>query len=404
MTSDHKMFLGQLLQQNSILYSSVIREEDFITDFDVKVFSAIKTVFSRGQIADLASVAAFDRSINVSKLASLTTGVTPVTWKQTQQRIIETSKRTELLKISEIIKSEPDNSTAIAAVRTELNRINDRSECEIVKADTLIQETVDLIEKRYKLNGQLPGIRSGIDKLDDTILGFEKRRLYVFGARPSQGKTALLCNFIHNCSVKAGIITAESSSSEIMKRLISIGGNLKLTSISTGFLRDSEFSKIFDVGSNYAERELYFFDEPNVSIDSCLLKGREMKRRFGIEILFIDYLQCLSGSPKVPRHEQVADISRSLKALARSLEIPVVVSAQLRRDAEGKRPQLSDFSDSTQIERDADVAVMIYQGEKKGESKKTYLLIAKNRDGPCRDIEVNFTAAQMRFENVRGVR
>jgi replicative DNA helicase len=93
-----------------------------------------------------------------------------------------------------------------------------------------------------------------------------------------------------------------------------------------------------------------------------------------------------------------------LKALARSLDIPVVVSAQLRRDAEGKRPQLSDFSDSTQIERDADVAVMIYQSERKDESKKTYLLVAKNRDGPCRDIEVHFDAAHMRFETVRGVR
>jgi replicative DNA helicase len=404
MTNDYKLFLGQLLQQNSILYSTVIREEDFTTDFDIRVFSAIKTIFSRGEIADLASVAAFDRQINVSKLAELTSGVTPVTWKQTQKRIIEASKRKNLLMLSDFIKHEPDNDTIVAAVRAELDRINDRSGYEIIQVDTLMQETVNLIEKRYKLHGQLPGIRSGIDKLDDTILGFEKRRLYVFGARPSQGKTALLCNFIHTCPVKAGIITAESSSSELMKRLISIAGDIKLTRISTGLLRDSEFSNISNVGSDYADRDLYFFDEPNVSIDTCLLKGREMKRRFGVEILFIDYLQSLTGDPKLPRHEQVADISRSLKALARSLDIPVVVSAQLRRDAEGKRPQLSDFSDSTQIERDADVAVMIYQSERKDESKKTYLLVAKNRDGPCRDIEVHFDAAHMRFETVRGVR
>ena len=101
------------------------------------------------------------------------------------------------------------------------------------------------------------------------------------------------------------------------------------------------------------------------------------------------------------RHEQVAEASRSLKALARKLEIPVVVTAQLRRDAEGNRPKLSDFSDSTQIERDCDIAVMIFNDKKKNKTLKTYLLIEKNRDGECSDFEIIFNKENLRFENFR---
>jgi len=186
-----------------------------------------------------------------------------------------------------------------------------------------------------------------------------------------------------------------------MKRLISIGGNVKLTRVSTGLLQDADFTKIIEVGSDYNSRNIYFYDEPNMHVDTALVKAREMKRRFGIEILYIDYLQCFSGNPKLARHEQVAEASRSLKALARKLEIPVVVTAQLRRDAEGNRPKLSDFSDSTQIERDCDIAVMIFNDKKKNKPLKTYLLIEKNRDGECSDFEIIFNKENLRFENFR---
>jgi len=399
--TDHKMFLGQLLQDNSILDKTRIRAEDFFTEFDTRVFSAIQAIFNRGDIADIVNVAAYNRKIDVCNLAGLTTDVISSTWKQVEKRILEASKRAKLLKIINIIKSEPDNTAVIAAIHKELDSIEERSEYEIIKADKVLEETINLLEKRFKLGGALPGIKSGIDGLDNATLGFEKRRLYVIGARPSQGKTAILLNFLHNCNVKAGVISAESSSQELMKRLISISGNIKLTNVSTGVLKPSDFTRIIEVGSDYSGRGIYFYDEPNMRIDTCLVKAREMKRRYGIEILFIDYLQCLSGNPKLPRHEQVAEISRALKALARRLEIPVVVSAQLRRDAEENRPKLSDFSDSTQIERDADVAVMIFNDKKKDKPVKTYLLIEKNRDGECRDIIVIFNKENMRFENPR---
>lgn len=398
--SDHTYFLGQLLTDNSILYETKIRAEDFIREFDLRVFSAIKAVFKRGDIADIATVAEYDRNIDVYRLAKLTSDVLTANWKQVERRILNQSDRTRLLRIIDIIKGEPDNEAALHAIHRELEKFGERSEFEIVQAREVIKESIDLIEKRYLMKGELPGIKSGIIELDNIILGFEKRKLYVFGARPSQGKTAILLNFLNNCTCKAGFISAESSRYELMTRIYAINGRINSKRIVSGLLQDSDFVKLTDVASAYTKRDFYIYDEPNMNFETALMKAREMKRRFGIEILFIDYLQSLSGDPKLKRHEQVAEISRSLKSLARRLDIPVIVSAQLRRDAEGKRPQLSDFSDSTQIERDADTAVMIYNRADEGK-QRTFLLVEKNRDGECKDIEVRFNREFIAFENLK---
>jgi len=397
--SDHTYFLGQLLTDNSILYETKIREEDFVCEFDLRVFSAIKAVFKQGDGADIATVAAFDRNIDVYRLANLTSNVLMVNWKQVERRILAQTDRTRLLGIIDIIKGEPDNDVAIHAIHRELEKFGERSEFEITQARDVVKESIDLIEKRYLMKGELPGIKSGITELDNLTLGFEKRKLYVIGARPSQGKTAILLNFLNNSKCKAGFISAESSRYELMTRLYAINGRIRSKRIVSGLLQQTDFVKLTDVASEYSKRDIYLYDEPNMSYDTALMKAREMKRRYNIEILFIDYLQCLSGDPKLKRHEQVAEISRSLKGLARRLDIPVIVSAQLRRDAEGKRPQLSDFSDSTQIERDADTAVMIYNRTDDGQ-QRTFLLVEKNRDGECKDIEVRFNRDFMAFENI----
>lgn len=397
--SDHTYFLGQLLLDNSILYETRVREEDFIGEFELRVFSAIKTLFKQGDGADIATVAAFDRNIDVYRLANLTSNVMTVNWKQVERRILSQTDRTRLLGIIDIIKGEPDNEMVIHAIHRELEKFDERSEFEITQVRDVIKESIDLIEKRYLMKGELPGIKSGITELDNLTLGFEKRKLYVIGARPSQGKTAILLNFLNTSNCKAGFISAESSRYELMTRLYAINGRIRQKRIVSGLLQQADFVKLTDVASEYSRRDIYLYDEPNMSYDTALMKAREMKRRYGIEILFIDYLQCLSGNPKLKRHEQVAEISRSLKGLARRLDIPVIVSAQLRRDAEGKRPQLSDFSDSTQIERDADTAVMIYNRTDDGQ-QRTFLLVEKNRDGECKDIEVRFNRDFMAFENL----
>ena len=396
--TDHKMFLGQLLQDNSILYESKISVSDFVSEFNIRVFTAIKAIFLRGDVADLATIHDYDKEIDPYKLSTLTDNIISATWKQTEKRIIDDTNRRKLLSIADMIQNESDVDTAISEIHRQLEEFNDRSEYEITSSRDVSDQAINLIEERYKLGGQLPGIRSGLNDLDDKTLGFEKRRLYVIGARPSQGKTAILLNFLNNSKETAGVISAESSSKELMMRIYAINGRIRQKKIVSGMLTDKDFSKMIDTNSAYTDRDVYFYDEPNMSIDTVIIKAREMKRRFNIKILYVDYLQCLTGDKNLKRHEQVADISRNLKSIARSLDIPVVVAAQLRRTAENERPLLSDFSDSTQIERDADTAIMIHNKKSEG---KTYLLIEKNRDGECVDVEVLFNKEFMRFENIK---
>ena len=162
-------------------------------------------------------------------------------------------------------------------------------------------------------------------------------------------------------------------------------------------------SKLTNAASQlYDSKGIYIYDEPNMSIDTAVMMARQMKRKYDIKILYVDYLQCLSpsrASGKQEYREQVAYASKQMKQLARVLDIPVVSAAQLRRDAEGNRPLLSDFSDSTQIERDADVAIMIHNIYKDGDLQDTWLLVEKNRDGRTGDVHVTFDQAHMRFSD-----
>jgi replicative DNA helicase len=396
--TDTKYFLGQLLLDNTILYKTKITESDIEHKTDMDIFTAIKSIFKRGEIADITTVASECKDIDVYKLAQLTTSVLTATWRQVEGRIKQQSTRRKLLNLAAVVKETPDNDEAIRIILNEIEGLNTDEEYKIHNMKDIVSSAIDSIEARYKANGKLPGITTGLKNLDDYIMGFEPRKYYVFGARPSQGKTAILLNFINNCRVDCGMLSAESASKELLNRLFSINGKADTQRIATGRMKHSDFSKIMDTASEYSNRNIYVYDEENMKLETAIIKAREMKRRFDIKILFVDYLQCLTGNQKLPRHEQVAEMSKSMKALARKLEIPVVVAAQLRRDAEGKRPTISDFSDSTQIERDADIAVMIYNDEKES-GTKNYLLIEKNRDGRRGDIQVVFRPEVLRFEN-----
>ena len=171
--------------------------------------------------------------------------------------------------------------------------------------------------------------------------------------------------------------------------------------IARGTKGESAISRLEDSAINLSNKPpIVCYDEPMMSIDTAIRKARAMKKTFNIEILFVDYLQILTPSKtfiKRELREQVAYVSSSLKQLARSLDIPVVAAAQLRREAHGSRPQLSDFSDSTQIERDADVCLFIYHRITESKDPESWLLISKNRNGSCRDVPVYFKPEHLLF-------
>ena len=355
---------------------------------------------------DIISLAGCMPTQETSRIASLTDNVTPISWEYHEQQIVEAYQRRIIEKAcSEVLESPHlGAAAAVSSLCTTIDTLESFSDYSIKNTAEILQGTSELIEAAYHRDGDIQGITSGIHLLDDTTLGFQPRRLYIFGARPSQGKTALMMNFIAATDRPVGVISAESSYKELGKRLFSLKGEINSMKVNSGLLSRKDLASIQLIQDELSVRGIFIYDEPNMSIDTLVIKAREMKRRHGIEILFVDYLQQIRSSQSQKRHEQVAEVSIKLKNLSRNLDIPIVALAQLRRDSENKRPHLSDLGDSGQIERDADFAAFIYKEvhESSGTidlSINHWLLVLKNRDGITRDVPVTFIPKHYLFKD-----
>ena len=287
-------------------------------------------------------------------------------------------------------------SEATKAVRSKATyKIESLSDC--------VMETISDIERRATQKG-LDGLSTGFRKLDSMIGGLQKGRLYYIAARPSQGKSTLLMNMAVNQKVPTIFVSAESNKKELTKRMISYKGNIINSHINNGTLTEDETGKLSSVSSELFDKRYFkIYDESNLSLGRLINICHEAKKYHNVEAIFVDYIQIINHpNNRLAKHEQVADISKTLKQIARDLNIPVICASQLRRDAEGKKPQLSDFSDSTQLERDADVGIAIYNiPDKDGNlniGKNTYICILKNRDGGLGDIKVDGQMEYYRFQ------
>lgn len=399
-----KVFIGVCLWHPHVLDRTKAKVEDFHGQ-DAIVFKAMKEINQEGNIPDEISIhektgISYTELLDYKKTEYDIMGTN---WKYYDKQLRERSSRSKILLEAESLLKEPLSAKDMISKMQDVFREveNDSLDFEIHDIQSTIHKTVDIIQERSKNKNKLIGVPSGLRKLDEMTFGFQDRRLYYIGGRPSQGKTALLLNFIENCNVCCGVISAESGKEELSTRLLAKGALIDSQRLTVGMLYEGEDETLFRSAENLYDKKIFIYDEPNPSIDTVVSIAKQMKQRYDIKILFVDYLQCLSSTyslRSLPYHQQVAYASKQMKALARTLNIPVVVSAQLRRDAEGNRPQLNDLSDSTQIERDADVVVMIYNKYNKEQKLEgNYLLVEKNRDGRCGDIKVNFNQQYIQF-------
>jgi replicative DNA helicase len=245
--------------------------------------------------------------------------------------------------------------------------------------------------------------------------GFQNSEFIVIGARPSVGKTAIALTMAKHIAIDQGVstgfFTLEMSDKALMQRLISLETSIPSQHLRTGLLKNSDISRMIDAAGRIYEAPLYIADMPGMKLLDLRSLARRMKSDKDVKIIFIDYLTLItSENPDMPRHEQIAEISRSLKALARELDIPIVVLSQVKRDAEGKRPNLSDIRESGSVEQDADLVMFLHRDrdtERKADEKTdnsqnivTELIIAKQRNGPVGTVEVMFVPSFTRFENL----
>jgi replicative DNA helicase len=286
-------------------------------------------------------------------------------------------------------------------------------------AKEIIPETIRIIENVVKSKQEYTGIPSGFDELDKMTSGFHPSEFIIIGARPSIGKTALALTMAANISIQrktpAAFFTLEMPAMALMQRLISMEAKINGNALRSGFIKSSDFQDLLDAAGRIYEAPLYIVDMPNMKLLDLRAQARRIRMQEKIEIMFIDYLGLISSENyNTPRYEQMSEISRSLKSLARELDIPIVVLAQLNRDAEKEKPNLSSIRDSGSIEQDADVVMFLHRGresDKKAadaanntgsaaEEGKTSLILSKQRNGPVGTIDLVFMSKYARFESM----
>lgn len=259
-----------------------------------------------------------------------------------------------------------------------------------------------------KLGGAIPGIPSGITKLDEILGGWHPSDLIVVGARPSMGKTALLLNFAVDAKVPCGIISAEQPAQQMGARVLSIESRVEASKMRNGRFEAEDLQQLAFAVQRLVEHDCMIYDRSGPSITEVCRIARKWKKQNGIKILYLDYIQRIEGSDRrEKKHERVGEVSRELKNLARDLEIPVVALCQVNRTVDqrtDKRPSMGDMSDSSEIEKEADQILTLYRDEVYNDDSPdrgiAEINVEKNRHGPTGFVKCAWLAPTMRFKDL----
>ncbi len=283
-----------------------------------------------------------------------------------------------------------------------------------------VMQAIHDIEALYERRGAISGLETGLAEFDRMTDGLHGSEMIVIAARPSMGKTALAMNMAEHVALElkkaVAVFSLEMSTSQLVQRMLCSRARVNLGNIRNGFLSERDFPALTAAASKLAESKFFIDDTPGLSILELRAKARRLKSQHDIAAIFIDYLQLLRSTSRRAqdnRQLEIAEISSGLKGLAKELNIPIVVLAQLNRNPEGRtgaslgRPRLSDLRESGSIEQDADLVGLLVREEyyadtdedKKAAEGKATLIIAKQRNGPVGDVPLTFLKEFTRFEN-----
>jgi replicative DNA helicase len=286
----------------------------------------------------------------------------------------------------------------------------------------LVKKAINTIEDFHQRQGVLTGIGTGFVDLDKMTSGMHPGEMIVIAARPSMGKTSLAMNIAEHVAIEqrlpVGVFSLEMTADSLVLRMLCSRSRVNMRSVREGFLAERDFPKLTGSAGKLANAPLFIDDSSGLSILQMRAKARRMAQQYGIKLFVIDYLQLLHSTSRRAenRQQEIADISNGVKSLAKELNVPVIVLAQLNREIErekGRQPRLSDLRESGAIEQDADVVCLLYK-PKAGDDDEgappadeeaipVNLLVAKQRNGPTGDVNLTFLKSYTRFENASKV-
>ncbi|MBA4274058.1 MAG: hypothetical protein C0436_00230 [Alphaproteobacteria bacterium] len=414
MKTDEAMILSQIMQDQSFFHELVIDEDCFLREDTRRIYRAIAGCIAKGKPVDLIAVSDDDAELRrqpemrafLAELPGL--AASPSNWRYYEDKVKRAYQRKRLhdmaVRVADMSKSAEVDETIRLVETTLMSLALDNSRERIVRLDELGPAYVKELQDRYENKGQLRGLSSGFESLDALTHGFQPRRLYYIGARPSQGKSALMVNMASHIGLTlgepVGIISIESSGKEIIERIFASVGNIPGDMLATGFWGPSQMHDIGEMAARIRGKPFFIYDKPNLKLGQVKSVARVMRNIFNAKIIFVDYLQLIRNeNARMEKTAVVMESSQALKELARELEIPIVALAQLGRDADDKRPGLGAFQWASQVEQDADSAILIWH-EQEDENVRTKLLVEKNRDGKKKDLDFRFDGEYYRFSEL----
>ncbi len=286
---------------------------------------------------------------------------------------------------------------------------------DVVSLETILAESFDRLDDLHKDKGKIRGVPTGYKDLDNILAGLQKSDLFILAARPSMGKTALALNLAHNVAVQANqpvlLFSLEMSKEQLVDRLLAMESGVDAWALRTGNLTDSDFEKIGHAMGTLSEAQIFIDDTPGITVSELRTKARREAHQHPIGLIIVDYLQLMSGGGRYGgegnRVQEISEISRGLKGIARELNVPLMALSQLSRSVESRSPQipqLADLRESGSIEQDADVVAFLYREEyyKPDTDRKniTDILIKKHRNGPVGNVELFFNRDKQRFSSL----
>ncbi|MBS5132974.1 MAG: replicative DNA helicase [Lachnospiraceae bacterium] len=420
---------AMLMDKDAITTASeIVSGQDFYQSAYGVIFDSMVELFNEGKPVDLITLQERLKEKDVpAEIASLefvrdlvTAVPTSANVKYYAEIVADKAMMRRLIKLNEEIANTcyaGKESLEAVLEKTEksvFDLLQRRNTGEYVPIKQVVLNALEKIEKASKSKGTVTGIPTGFIDLDYKLSGLQPSDLVLVAARPSMGKTAFVLNIAQYMAFKkdkcVAIFSLEMSKEQLVNRLFSLESQVDAQALRTGNMKDSDWEKLIEGAGIIGKSKMIIDDTPGISVSELRSKCRKYKLEHGLDIIIIDYLQLMTGSvgkSSESRQQEISEISRSLKGLARELNVPVVALSQLSRAVESrpdKRPMLSDLRESGAIEQDADVVMFIYRDEyynKDSEYKKqAEIIIAKQRNGPVGTVHLAWLGEYTKFANL----
>lgn len=412
--------------------TEVLSADDFYREAHRVIFSAMLELYNKNEAVDMVTVTEILKRDNklediggIAYITSLANVVlTAANVKYHAEIVAEKSVLRQLVRVSTEIaamgyEGNEDVGTLLDTAESRILEISNRKKKnDFTAINDILMDSVQSIESLLQNKGGLTGLPAGFADLDKLTSGLHPSDFIILAARPSMGKTALALNIVQNVALRAhkviggeprsvAFFSLEMSKEQLVNRMLCAEAGIDSQRLRVGEMRDEDWTHLWDACDTMSRAKIYIDDTAGITAMDMRSRARRLKAEHGLDLIVVDYLQLMQGSGKRnnsgDRQQEVSEISRSLKALARELDVPVLALSQLSRSVESrqvKRPMLSDLRESGSLEQDADIVAFLYREDyynPETENKHTELIIAKHRNGPVDTVNLFFQKQFTKF-------